>query len=263
MTSPFPGMDPYLEAQGHWESFHAALILHSAEALNEELPESYVAKVETRNALVSFDEPISERVPDLLLARGEKPTCSDPQGRPGLATLEPITIPLAKREVEVRERWIEILQLPNMELVTVLEILSPSNKAGTGRADYLAKREAYIDRPVNLVEIDLILRGARMPMERRLPPGDCYAVVARAETRPDADVYAWTIRHPLPLLPIPLKSPDPDVTLDLARVFRLSYDRGRYERIVRYGTPLLAGLPIDADARSWAETVVRAASAAN
>jgi hypothetical protein len=234
---------------------------HSAEALNEELPRSYVAKVETRIALVSFDEPRSERVPDVLLARGEKPARSDPPGRSGLATLEPITIPLAKREVEVRERWVEILQVPDLELVTVLDILSPSNKAGLGRADYLVKREAYIDRPVNLVEIDLILRGARMPMEWRLPPGDYYAVVARAEKRPDAEVYAWPIQHPLPALPIPLRSPDPDVALDLARVFTLSYDRGRYERIVRYGTPLAAGLPIDAQARSWAETMFRAASA--
>jgi hypothetical protein len=151
------------------------------------------------------------------------------------------------------------LQVPVLELVTVLEILSPSNKAGSGRADYLVKREAYIDRPINLVEIDLILRGARMPMERRLPPGDYYAVVARAETRPDASVYAWPIQHPLPVLPIPLRSPDPDVTLDLARVFTLSYDRGRYELFMRYGTPLPAGLPIDAEARSWAETVVRGA----
>ena len=31
MPSPFPGMDPYLEAQGLWESFHAAMVTHSAE----------------------------------------------------------------------------------------------------------------------------------------------------------------------------------------------------------------------------------------
>src|SRR4051812_4742003 len=86
MPSQFPGMDPYLEAQGQWESFHAALVLHSAEALNEELPPSYVAKVETRIALVSFEEPRSERVPDLLLARGKRPAHSEAPGRPGLAT---------------------------------------------------------------------------------------------------------------------------------------------------------------------------------
>ena len=97
-------------------------------------------------------------------------------------------------------------------------------------------------------------------MERRLPPGDYYAVVARAEKRPDAEVYAWPIQHPLPVLPIPLRRPDADVMLDLARVFTLSYDRGRYEHIMRYGTPLLTGLPIDAEARSWAESVVRAVS---
>jgi hypothetical protein len=34
MPSPFPGMDAYLEAQGLWQSFLAAMVTHSAELLN-------------------------------------------------------------------------------------------------------------------------------------------------------------------------------------------------------------------------------------
>ena len=30
MPSPFPGLDPYLESQGYWPDFHAALILYAA-----------------------------------------------------------------------------------------------------------------------------------------------------------------------------------------------------------------------------------------
>jgi Protein of unknown function (DUF4058) len=57
MTGPFPGMDPYLEAQGLWESFHAPLVTNCAQALNQRLPEGYVAQIETRVALVSLEIP--------------------------------------------------------------------------------------------------------------------------------------------------------------------------------------------------------------
>src|SRR5262249_18994665 len=149
----------------------------------------------------------------------------------GIATLEPTTIPLARQEVEARDRWIEILHLPEMELVTAIEILSPTNKVGLGRNDYLRKRNALIDQPVNLVEIDLLLGGKRMPLAKPLPPGDGFAIVARVELRPDAQVYAWTLREPLRGVPIPLRAPDPDVNLDLAEAFAMAYDLGGYARV--------------------------------
>ncbi|HZW34817.1 MAG TPA: DUF4058 family protein [Isosphaeraceae bacterium] len=258
MPSPFPGMDPYLEATGLWESFHTVLITACAGSLNRRLPEPYFAQVETRIELVGFDEPSAQRLPDVAVVRGD----SEPSPRPGtgasgIATLEPTTIPLARQEVEVRDRWIEILHLPEMELVTVIEILSPTNKIGSGRSDYLRKRTALIDRPVNLVEIDLLLGGKRMPMARLLPPGDCFAIVARIELRPDAQVYAWTLRQPLPPVPIPLRAPDPDVNLDLAEAFAMAYDLGGYARVLRYGTPLPASFPINPEDRAWAESLGR------
>lgn len=255
MKCPFPGMDPYLEAQGRWPGFHNALITHCNEALNRDLPEGYVAQIDERIALVSFDEPSFHRVPDVLVGREESrpDRPSAPSARGALGLLEPTTIPLARRTVEVRETWIEIYQLPELELVTVVEIRSPTNKSGSGRHDYLAKRDALIDQPVNLVEIDLLLAGSRVPMERPLPAGDYYAIVARAENRPLGDVYAWTMRDLLPPVPVPLRAPDSDIPLDLAEAFALTYDRGGYQRIMRYGVALPANLPIAPDARTWAE----------
>lgn len=257
MPSPFPGMDPYLEAQGLWEGFHAMLVSCCAESLNRDLPDSYVAQVETRVSLVSYDIPSSARIPDVLIGQ-MRDAPSSPMSREilAIATLEPVTIPLAKREIEVRERWIEISKLPGLELVSVIEVLSPTNKAGMGRDDYLAKRDSLIDQPVNLVEIDFLLSGGRMPMEKRLPAGDYYAIVARAERRPEAEVYAWSVRHPLPVLPIPLRQPDPDVALNLTDVVNTTYDRGRYRRIARYGVALPANYPIAAADRVWAESLV-------
>src|SRR5882672_3901382 len=44
MASPFPGMDPYLEA--HWRDVHASLIIYARDALQGVLPGSLRARVE-------------------------------------------------------------------------------------------------------------------------------------------------------------------------------------------------------------------------
>jgi hypothetical protein len=45
-TSPFPGIDPYLEDPGIWQSVHATLIINMVAALNRVLPLPYVAVAE-------------------------------------------------------------------------------------------------------------------------------------------------------------------------------------------------------------------------
>jgi hypothetical protein len=86
-----------------------------------------------------------------------------------------------------------------------------------------------------------------------IPHGDYFAFVARAECRPDCDVYAWSIRQPLPSIPIPLKAPDPDLPLALEDAFALAYKRGRYARTTDYSRPLdLALAPEDKD---WVERI--------
>ena len=45
--------------------------------------------------------------------------------------------------------------------------------------------------------------------------------------------------------------------LDLAEVCRLTYDRGGYRRLMRYGVPLPATFPIAPEDRAWAERVVQ------
>src|SRR5438132_8180930 len=44
MPSPFPGMDPYLEA--HWRDIHASLIIYARDSLQGVLPGSLRARVE-------------------------------------------------------------------------------------------------------------------------------------------------------------------------------------------------------------------------
>ena len=103
---------------------------------------------------------------------------------------------------------------PGRELITSIEVLSPTNKARADGDDYLAKRAALLRRGINLVEIDLLLGGERLPARETLPAGDFYAFVSRRDRRPKSDVYSWSIRRALPQIPIPLKPPDNDVSLE-------------------------------------------------
>ena len=69
----------------------------------------------------------------------------------------------------------------------------------------------------------------RLPTIDPLQDGDFYAFVSRPRLRPELDVYAWTLRDPLPTLPIPLAQDDPDVPLDLQAAFTTAYDRAGYD----------------------------------
>ncbi len=259
MPSPFPGIDPYIEIIGIWESFHSMLNPMVTELLNERLPAGYAAQSHQRVKLYGAPAKAEDRLPDVFVARRPGPRPDRERG--GVAVLdidlEPTTIPIAYEQIDIYERWVEVVKLPELELVTAIELLSPSNKHEPGRGDYLEKRATLLKGPAHLVEIDLLLAGPRMPMERRLPTGDCFAIVARAERRPDAEVYAWSVRRRLPTIPVPLRAPDPDVPLDLARAYALAYDRGGYGRVMTYDQPLPKGFPLSPDDRAWAEAIVR------
>ena len=115
--------------------------------------------------------------------------------------LEPTLVEILDRDPEeVRITWVEIRALPDLELVTAIEVLSPINKSGQGRQVYLEKRDKLHASKVNLVEIDLLLGGAPLPMKQRIEPGGYYAIVARGQRLPVAEVYRWTVRDPLPRL---------------------------------------------------------------
>jgi hypothetical protein len=94
-------------------------------------------------------------------------------------------------------------------------------------------------------------------MERPLPRGDYFAFVARAERRPDCDVFAWTVRDPLPTIPIPLLASDPEIVIDLTPLFASVYEEARYAESIDYGAPLT--LLLAPDDRTWAEEVARTA----
>ncbi len=219
MPSPFPGVDPFLEAQGYWPEFHLKYINDIQESLAERVPNDYEVRIGGRLSLLSE--------PDFNPAHDE----------------------------EVFEPRIEIRRFPDRELVTTIEVLSPSNKQPPGDRMYDKQRRELLRQQVHLVELDFLIGGERLPMEDELPAGHFYAFVSRAEQRFLSDMYAWTIRDPLPRIPIPLKSPDPDVLLDLAAIFEAVYQRARWGRSIDYAAPLK--LHLSQEDRAWAESLAR------
>jgi hypothetical protein len=117
-------------------------------------------------------------------------------------------------------------------------LLSPAIKTPPGRGEYLAKRNAILRQDVHLLELDLLLQGERMPLRNPLPPGYYYALLARVERRPDCDVYAWTLRDGLPTVPIPLRTPDADVLVDLAAAMRTIYKAGTRSPLITTQLPM-------------------------
>ncbi|MFI5454677.1 MAG: DUF4058 family protein [Isosphaerales bacterium] len=258
MPSPFPGIDPFLEDQHYWEEFHSKFMNWTQDTLAEWVPDAYEVRIEERVSLTYEEDPDFKRTlqPNVAVLR-QTGVGSAAVSAANALTLMPVSLSLPMYQLEeVIEHRIEIRRRPDRFPVAVIELLSPSNKEPPGDRLYSRKRLELIHQAVHLVELDFLIGGKRLAMEDELPAGDYYALVSRAEQRPRSDVYAWSIRDPLPTIPIPLLAPDPDIPLDLAAIFATVFQRGRYNRSIHYSAPLgLARGPAD---RTWAAELARA-----
>jgi hypothetical protein len=170
-----------------------------------------------------------------------------------VAMIEPITRTM-RYEEPARESYLEILRLPERQIVTVIEVLSPSNKEAPGRELYKKKRESLLNQFVHMVEIDFLAQGTRLPTNEPLPDADYFAFVARADQRPRCEVYPWFLQQGLPNIPVPLQDPDPDVKIDLGNLWRYAFNRGRYDEVLRYSADPPSFLrPED---REWAREIL-------
>jgi Protein of unknown function (DUF4058) len=238
MPSPFPGMDPYLEA--HWRDVHASLVIYARDALQGVLPRSLRARVE-ESVLLETPQGIGAHplFPDVRVV--EYTSKRSPETRPGadVAVVEPL---LVEAEPEtVTEPFIEIIDRESgNRVVTVIEFLSPSNKSpGPNREQYRRKQREVCSSDSNLVEIDLNRVGSHtlaFPLGHIKPQGrTSYMVcVRRATRREKAEVYPLPLWERLPGVKIPLRPDDADVLLDLQALIDQCYRNGAYEGTLDY-----------------------------
>lgn len=259
MPSPFPGMNPYLEEPSLWEEIHTQLIVAIAYAIAPQLSASYRVAIEHRTYTTVTPQPRRTNIPDVAVM-GTLPRTI---GEAALAYApEPQVVALPQVE-ERKERFLEIRKRgtggAGEEVITAIEILSPSNKLHKeGRALYTAKRNRVLASETHFIEIDLLRAGR--PMAFASPPprlGDYRILVSRAQDRPNAELYAFSVRDPIPRTPIPLQPGDDEPIVDVAALLHKIYDLMNYDNWIDYTSPPQPQLR-DADA-VWCVDLLQAA----
>lgn len=274
MPSPFPGMDPYLEAPDIWPDFHNSLASEIRGELNRSLPAPYYARLEMRPELGIVEEDNSRQriVPDVTVVRHPRSiiqsagTVVHERPRREISTSTNVNIYTGL----IRHYFIEIRDsVHGHKLITLIEILSPSNKrSGPDRQAYQRKQRDVLDSDANLVELDLLRTGDRVLPEPTLSQQvlqlavlpDYLVLINRAWQRANGvqpyEVFASNLREELPCVPIPLKDGEPEVPLDLQYIMDRAYDAGPYRRgAINYSQP--PEPPLSGPDAEWAEALLR------
>src|SRR5262249_5977187 len=92
--------------------------------------------------------------------------------------------------------------------------------------------------------IDLQRAGNRVPVDGELPRATYFLFVSRSGRRPNVGIWPVQLHDRLPVLPVPLKRPDPDVPLDLQAIVDSIYDRSNYDMLINYTKALSGPLTI-------------------
>ncbi len=265
MPSPFPGMDPYLEGYV-WPDVHHSLATQIRDQLTPRLRPRYVARIEIQ--MVVDETPQSEigiLYPDVEIVRSQRRLFPPRPAYGGLLVAEgpaPTAASLLVQmpEIEVRLASVEIYDTAQNQLVTAIEILSPVNKREPGLSKYRAKWRELRGTGVHILEIDLLRRGQRPLRHTRIP--DCHYCVTLSRAH-SSGVHVWAIQlhERLPILPVPLRPPDADITLDLGLAVQGIYDRAAYDLSIDYAAPPPPP-ELSADDLAWLRRQIQSANSA-
>ncbi len=270
MKSPFPGMDPYIEACGEWEGFHDRLIPKIDEALARMLPRGYTSHIGSRSYVVMMEEEGKTEYlakPDVSVSESSR--AKKPRKKKGSPEAEEATEYAGSVAMQAfvaerfRETFVEIYrQREERILITCIEVLSPANKRPDteGWVQYERKRQAMLLGQCNFIELDLLRGGQKMPMLTRWPDAPYTLLVSRQRSAPRCRVWPAHLNAPLPAIPVPLADPDPDLRLELQPLIDEIYAFGRYDDLLHYDRPL--DPPLSEQDAAWvAERLQRNASA--
>ena len=245
MPSPFPGMDPYLEAPDGFRDFHDSLIVALKFDLQPRLPAGVFART-NRRLWLERDE--TGRYPDLgVEARPSGGAVGDDGGFAAVAAVgTPLVIDAATPE-PVYETLLEIRTTDDAgaRVVAAIEVVSPTNKrpGENARGSYLQKQREYLASDACLIEIDLLRGGTHVTAVdsgelRAAADRFDYHVCLRHPAEPGRFLtYPFTLRDPLPTIPVPLGGDRPPAEVNLQTVFTTCFDLSRYGEQLDYRPP--------------------------
>ncbi len=236
MSSPFPGMNPYLENPTLWPGVHHWLITEIARSLNPTLRPKYFVAVEERIYEITDTGTVSVGIPDDLViqSRSTRSAESAVTAAAVLQPFQPIPVQVPLPEVS-SEGYLEVRETKTGTVVTVIEVLSPKNKrSGEGRQQYETKRQKILGSQTHLVEIDLLRQGQPMPLASPPVQSHYRILVSRGNCRPQADLYAFNVQDLIPTFPLPLQPGDTEPYIDLQNLLNGIYDEGGYDLRLDY-----------------------------
>jgi hypothetical protein len=227
-------MDPYLEGD-LWTTLHSQVAAEIARQLAPKIAPRYVARTEKRFVIAAPDD-LEEAEISIYTHVGVRTAKAFAKAkRPAAAAIRQAPLVMSTiMEEKAPHYWVEILDAKRRTLVTAIELLSPFNKRGQGRSEYLRKRDALLTSPAHLLEIDLLRKGRRLPMRRKLPDAEYFVFLSRAGRRPITEIWPVRLQNRLPEVPVPLLKGDSDAVLDLQKVLENVYDSLRYDLEIDY-----------------------------
>ncbi len=137
--------------------------------------------------------------------------------------------------MEVKESYLQVIATETKKVVTVIEVLSPTNKRpGKGREMYEQKREKVFGSRTHLVEIDLLRSYQPLPVFGNDIEASYRILVSRANQKPWADLYLFNLPDMIPGFPLPLRAGDAEPIVDLQGLLNGIYDRAAYDFRIDY-----------------------------
>jgi len=221
-NNPYPGINAHLNSllqtpgsidqPSMWSGFHSQHITHIGEALNDQLPDHYIAMGEPSLQLRNVDIEGSFEIS------------------------EPIKHPMA---TVIREL---LPQRALGRIVARIELLSPANKPGGRHYElYAIKRSDALESDVPLIEIDYLHESASivpgLPAYPNHPDSRPYAIIV-SDPRPDwqqgkVRVYGFLVGSPVAAFPLPLAD-DERLDFNLDPVYQQTFRLGRWGDLLDY-----------------------------